>query len=179
MHKHLLKANLVSCNGESGLSYLQGSCNVHTHWRQLSASAIQTLSLQGLIVTSVTRCGTHKLPKKFSIIETYWHDHSLESSWSCQYFEDNLKFLWQFLCQCLATEVTISPYCCTIIVHWHVHVFRIYVGHQKYEISWGRNYFNGILYNRWLFAWCIVVHVHDILLSFLFPSVHELSLGPV
>jgi hypothetical protein len=29
----------------------------------------------------VTKGGTHKLPKKFKIIKTYWHDHSLESSW--------------------------------------------------------------------------------------------------
>jgi hypothetical protein len=31
-------------------------------------------------VTSVTKGGTQMLPKTFSIVETYWHDHSLESS---------------------------------------------------------------------------------------------------
>jgi hypothetical protein len=32
-------------------------------------------------VTFVTKDGTQKLPQKFNIVETYWHDHSLESSW--------------------------------------------------------------------------------------------------
>jgi hypothetical protein len=31
-------------------------------------------------VTSVTKDGTQKLPKKIKIFETYSHDHSLESS---------------------------------------------------------------------------------------------------
>jgi hypothetical protein len=30
--------------------------------------------------TSVTNGWIQKLPKKFKIVETYWHDHSLESS---------------------------------------------------------------------------------------------------
>jgi hypothetical protein len=34
----------------------------------------------GLMVTSVTKCGTQKLPKIVEIVETYRHDHSLESS---------------------------------------------------------------------------------------------------
>jgi hypothetical protein len=37
-------------------------------------------------VTSVTKGGTQKLPKKYNIVETYWHDHSLESSWGALYF---------------------------------------------------------------------------------------------
>jgi hypothetical protein len=32
-------------------------------------------------VISVTK-GRTKLPKEFKIVETYWHDHSLESSWA-------------------------------------------------------------------------------------------------
>jgi hypothetical protein len=32
------------------------------------------------MVTSVTKSGTQKLAKKIKIVETYWHDHSLESS---------------------------------------------------------------------------------------------------
>jgi hypothetical protein len=32
------------------------------------------------MVTSVTKGGTQKLPKKFKIVETYRQDHSLESS---------------------------------------------------------------------------------------------------
>jgi hypothetical protein len=32
------------------------------------------------MVTSVTK-GKQKLPKNVSIVGTYWHDHSLESSW--------------------------------------------------------------------------------------------------
>jgi hypothetical protein len=31
-------------------------------------------------MTSVTKGGTQKLPQKFKIVETYWRDHSLESS---------------------------------------------------------------------------------------------------
>jgi hypothetical protein len=31
------------------------------------------------MVTSVTKGG--KLPENFKIVGTYWHDHSLESSW--------------------------------------------------------------------------------------------------
>jgi hypothetical protein len=34
------------------------------------------------MVTSVTKGETQKLHKKFKIVETYWHDHSLESSGS-------------------------------------------------------------------------------------------------
>jgi hypothetical protein len=33
-----------------------------------------------VMVTSVTKGGTQKLPKTFTIVGTYWHDHSLESS---------------------------------------------------------------------------------------------------
>jgi hypothetical protein len=33
------------------------------------------------MVTSVTKGGTQKLPKQSKIVVTYWHDHSLESSW--------------------------------------------------------------------------------------------------
>jgi hypothetical protein len=33
------------------------------------------------MVTSVTKGGTQKLPQRFEFVETYWHDHSLESSW--------------------------------------------------------------------------------------------------
>jgi hypothetical protein len=33
------------------------------------------------MVTSATKGGTQKLPKKFKIVETYWRDHSLESFW--------------------------------------------------------------------------------------------------
>jgi hypothetical protein len=33
------------------------------------------------MVTSVTEGRTQKLQKKFKIVETYWCDHSLESSW--------------------------------------------------------------------------------------------------
>jgi hypothetical protein len=33
------------------------------------------------MVPSVTKGGTQKLPPKFKIVETYRHDHSLESSW--------------------------------------------------------------------------------------------------
>jgi hypothetical protein len=33
------------------------------------------------MVTSVTKGGTQKLPQAFKIVETFWHDHSLESSW--------------------------------------------------------------------------------------------------
>jgi hypothetical protein len=33
------------------------------------------------MVTYVTKGGTQKLPQKFKIVETYWHDHSLESCW--------------------------------------------------------------------------------------------------
>jgi hypothetical protein len=33
------------------------------------------------MVTSVTKDGTQKLPKKFKIVETDWHDHSLEIFW--------------------------------------------------------------------------------------------------
>jgi hypothetical protein len=32
------------------------------------------------MVTSVHKGRTQKLPQKFKIVETYWHDHSLESS---------------------------------------------------------------------------------------------------
>jgi hypothetical protein len=32
------------------------------------------------MVTSVTKGGTQKLSKTFNIVETYWRDHSLESS---------------------------------------------------------------------------------------------------
>jgi hypothetical protein len=35
-------------------------------------------SFEGRMATSVG--GTQKLPQNFKIIETYWHDHSLESS---------------------------------------------------------------------------------------------------
>jgi hypothetical protein len=38
------------------------------------------LTHEGLMVTSVTNGGTQKLPNKFNIVETYLHDHSLESS---------------------------------------------------------------------------------------------------
>jgi hypothetical protein len=30
---------------------------------------------------SVTKGRTQKLPKEIQIVKTYWHDHSLESSW--------------------------------------------------------------------------------------------------
>jgi hypothetical protein len=30
---------------------------------------------------TVTKGRTQKLPKKLKIVETHWHDHSLESSW--------------------------------------------------------------------------------------------------
>jgi hypothetical protein len=33
------------------------------------------------MATSVTKGGTQKLSKKINIVGTYWHDHSLESSW--------------------------------------------------------------------------------------------------
>jgi hypothetical protein len=33
------------------------------------------------MVTSVTKGRTQKLPQKIKIVENYWHDHSLESSW--------------------------------------------------------------------------------------------------
>jgi uncharacterized membrane protein len=33
------------------------------------------------MMTSVTKGGALKLPKRFKIVATYWHDHSLESSW--------------------------------------------------------------------------------------------------
>jgi hypothetical protein len=45
------------------------------------------------MVTSVTKGGTQKFPKKFNkIVETYWHDHSLETSsgtfwWLHQFFD--------------------------------------------------------------------------------------------
>jgi hypothetical protein len=32
------------------------------------------------MATSVTKGGTQKLIKQFNIVETYWHDHSLEKS---------------------------------------------------------------------------------------------------
>jgi hypothetical protein len=32
------------------------------------------------MVTSVNKGGTQKLPKEFTIVQTYWHDHSLERS---------------------------------------------------------------------------------------------------
>jgi hypothetical protein len=36
--------------------------------------------VNSLMVTSVTNGGTQKLSKIFKIFETYWRDHSLESS---------------------------------------------------------------------------------------------------
>jgi hypothetical protein len=36
-------------------------------------------------VTNMTKGRTQKLPKKFKIIETYWHDPSLERSWGAPY----------------------------------------------------------------------------------------------
>jgi hypothetical protein len=39
------------------------------------------------MVTSVTKGGTQKLPNKFKIVETYWHDHSSESSWFHSFFD--------------------------------------------------------------------------------------------
>jgi hypothetical protein len=38
------------------------------------------------MVMSVTKGGTQKLPKIFKIVETYLHDHSLESSWGALRF---------------------------------------------------------------------------------------------
>jgi hypothetical protein len=53
------------------------------------------------MVTSVTKGGTQKLPKKVKIVETYWHDHSLESSWGAL-FDGTIIFLFQpFLGKCL------------------------------------------------------------------------------
>jgi hypothetical protein len=43
------------------------------------------------MVTSVTKGGTQKLPQKFKIVETYWHDHSLESSWGAL-SDDTISF---------------------------------------------------------------------------------------
>jgi hypothetical protein len=31
--------------------------------------------------TSITKGGKQKLQKNIKIVKTYWHDHSLESSW--------------------------------------------------------------------------------------------------
>jgi hypothetical protein len=49
------------------------------------------LTLQGLMVFSVTKGATQKLPKKFEMVETYRHDHSLESS--CQHSDGPISFL--------------------------------------------------------------------------------------
>jgi hypothetical protein len=38
------------------------------------------------MVTRVTESRTQKLTKKFKIVETYWHDHSLESSWGARFY---------------------------------------------------------------------------------------------
>jgi hypothetical protein len=38
-----------------------------------------------LMATSVTKGGTQKLPQTFKIVDTYWHDHSLESSSTSPY----------------------------------------------------------------------------------------------
>jgi hypothetical protein len=43
------------------------------------------------------RCGTQKLPKKFKIVETFWRDHSLESSWEALSDGVGISFLIQLI----------------------------------------------------------------------------------
>jgi hypothetical protein len=38
-------------------------------------------TILGLMMTYLTKGRTQKLAQKFKIVKTYWHDHSLESSW--------------------------------------------------------------------------------------------------
>jgi hypothetical protein len=45
------------------------------------------------MVTSVTKDGTQKLPQNFKIVETYWHDHSIESSWGA--LSDDITLVFQ------------------------------------------------------------------------------------
>jgi hypothetical protein len=47
-----------------------------------------------LMVTSITKCW--KLPQKFKIVETYWHDHSLESYWGA-FSDGTISFRFNFL----------------------------------------------------------------------------------
>jgi hypothetical protein len=39
---------------------------------------------------SVTKDGTHKLPQKYKIVETFWHDHSLESCWGALFSDGTI-----------------------------------------------------------------------------------------
>jgi hypothetical protein len=48
------------------------------------------------MATSVTMGRSQKLPQKFKIIETYWHDHSLESAWEAL-SDSPISFSIQFI----------------------------------------------------------------------------------
>jgi hypothetical protein len=48
------------------------------------------------MVTSVTKSRTQKLSQKIKIVERYWHDHSLESTWGAL-SDGTISFLIQFL----------------------------------------------------------------------------------
>jgi hypothetical protein len=46
------------------------------------------------MVTSVAKGGKHKLPKNIKIVETYWHDHSLQSTWGALYGGTIIYFIF-------------------------------------------------------------------------------------
>jgi hypothetical protein len=74
----------------SGSSTMSSGHVIEAFWPKCTfySGIIQStrLTLLGLMATSVTKGGTQKLPKIFKIIEIYWYDHSLESSWALEHF---------------------------------------------------------------------------------------------
>jgi hypothetical protein len=66
---------------EVGVSLLFDRLMIHRKWAsRLRLTPTQGLAAVKLMVTVVTKGGTQKLPQKNQIVESYWHDHSLESS---------------------------------------------------------------------------------------------------
>jgi hypothetical protein len=47
----------------------------------LSQGLFTSGSSRAVIATSFTKVGHRNWPKNVKIVKTYWHDHSLESSW--------------------------------------------------------------------------------------------------
>jgi hypothetical protein len=73
---HIINVNNVSSNNfQIILSVLADVTAKIPKWRRWGWMS------WGLMVTSVTKGGTQKLPKEIKIVKTYLHDHSLESSW--------------------------------------------------------------------------------------------------
>jgi hypothetical protein len=67
--------------GESTHSWQILCQTSHSFWNRPINRMLNHDSSYGLMVTSVTKGRTEKLPKTVQIVETYCHDHSLESTW--------------------------------------------------------------------------------------------------